>query len=61
MPVITFEAGPIAKEKKAELAHELTIVASKVTGIPEQRFIVFINEYSYDNIAVGGVLMSEEE
>ena len=61
MPVITVEVGSLTKEQKEKLARELTGSASKITGIPEQGFIVIMKENSYDNIAAGGVLLSERK
>ncbi|MBQ7594511.1 MAG: tautomerase family protein [Synergistaceae bacterium] len=59
MPVITLEAGSLTKEQKEQLAKELTASASKITGIPEKGFITILKENSYDNVAVGGTLISE--
>jgi 4-oxalocrotonate tautomerase len=59
MPVITIDIGFIDKEKKEGLVRELTMVASEVTQIPAEKFIVLINEMERDNIGVGGKLLSE--
>ncbi len=59
MPVITLEMSKMTKDKKTELARELTQTASKITGIPEQGFYVFINEHESENVGVGGILLSE--
>lgn len=59
MPVITIDISTMTKEKKAELVKELTVKASEVTQIPEEKFIVLINEMPRDNIGIGGKLLSE--
>lgn len=61
MPVITLEAGTMTKEQKAELAKKLTETASQVLKIPNEAFIVFMKENNFDNIASGGVLLSERK
>ena len=61
MPVITIEAGELTKEKKKEVAKEMTKTAAKVMGLPEEAFIVLMKENSFDNIASGGVLLSERK
>jgi 4-oxalocrotonate tautomerase len=59
MPVITIDIGTLNKEKKAALVSKLTAMASEVTQIPAEKFIVLINEMERDNIGVGGKLLSE--
>lgn len=59
MPVITVDISAMTIEKKAELVKELTAKASEVTRIPEEKFIVLINEMPRENIGVGGTLLSE--
>jgi 4-oxalocrotonate tautomerase len=59
MPVITIDISTISKEKKAALVKELTSKASEVTQIPEEKFVVLINEMERDNIGVGGMLLSD--
>ncbi len=59
MPVITIDLSTTTREKKAALVKELTAKASEVTGIPEDKFVVLINEMERDNIGVGGKLLSE--
>lgn len=59
MPVITMESTPLSKEQKQQLVKELTAVASKITNIPEQVFVVYLNEHERDNIGSGGILLSE--
>ena len=61
MPVITIEAGELTKEKKKEVAKEMTQTAARVMELPEEAFIVLMKENSFDNIASGGVLLSERK
>jgi len=60
MPVITVDIGILNnRESKAELVQALTKAASLATQIPENKFIVLINELERDNIGVGGRLLSD--
>lgn len=59
MPVITIDLAAVTKGKKAQLVRILTRDASEITGIPEDKFIVLINELERDNIGVGGTLLSD--
>jgi len=59
MPVITIDISSMTTEKKAELVKELSVKASEVTKIPEDKFIVLINEMPRENIGIGGKLLSE--
>lgn len=60
MPVISLEISKLEKDKKQRLCKELTKVASEITGIREEAFVMFINEHSTDNISVGGTLLSDK-
>ena len=60
MPVIIFEAGgKMTPDKKKELVLRLTETSVEVTGIHAQAFTVYIHENEYDNIGVGGKLLTE--
>lgn len=59
MPLIVYEAGQMNQELKTELIQQLTATAAKVTGIPTQMFFVSIHELPDDDIAVGGVTVTE--
>lgn len=59
MPIITLEITDLSKEKKQELAKQYTDITSEVTGIPKDAFVVIFNENKTDNIATGGVLLSD--
>jgi len=60
MPVITFEGPALPIEKKERLAREITQIATDITNIPKDAFIIFIKENPYENMAKGGVLLSEQ-
>lgn len=59
MPIITLEAGKLSKEQKRQLVKELTATSSQILNIPEQAFIVLLNENELDNFGSGGKLVSE--
>ena len=59
MPVITFEYSKLTKEQKEKLIEEFTNTAAEITGIPKEKFYVFLKENELDNIGVGGVLLSQ--
>lgn len=60
MPQIKLEIANVSKEQKQKLAKELTRTCSEITGIREESFVVYINEYGTENIAVGGVLLADK-
>lgn len=60
MPVITLEAAKLTKEQKQQLAKEFTESASRITGLPQEAFYVFLKENSLDNVGVGGKLLSDK-
>jgi 4-oxalocrotonate tautomerase len=59
MPVITVAMGQKSTEVKKELIAALTSTAAAVTGIPEAKFIVLLEELSEDAIGVGGKSLQE--
>lgn len=59
MPVITFEAAVLNKDQKRELVKGFTEIASRVTGLPEAGFYVFLKENSLENVGVGGQLIED--
>ena len=60
MPVITIEGPVISTEKKEKLAKEMSKLASEITNIPLDAFVFLVKENPYENMAVGGVLISEK-
>ena len=59
MPSIILESGKLTNEQKIALVREFTESASRITGIPEAKFSVFLHENAPENIGVGGQLRSE--
>jgi len=59
MPVITIEASPLSHDVKEKLAKALTDAASEITNIPKDAFVVIVKENPFENMAQGGVLLSE--
>lgn len=39
----------------------ITFEASKITGLPESSFYVFLKENDLDNVGVGGTLLSDRK
>lgn len=61
MPVITVDGPKLSKDQKAELVKSITKTASEIIKLPEQSFIVLIQEREMDNVGVGGVLLSDKK
>ena len=59
MPVITVEASPLSHDVKEKLEKALTDAASEITNIPKDAFVVIVKENPFENMAQGGVLLSE--
>jgi 4-oxalocrotonate tautomerase len=59
MPEIVFDGPKLTKEQKRALVERFTQIASEVTSIPKEAFVVMIKENDLDNIGVGGKLLSE--
>ena len=59
MPVITVEASPLSHDVKEKLAKALTDAASEITNIPKDAFVVIVKKNPFENMAQGGVLLSE--
>ena len=60
MPVITIEGPALSLVQKEKLAKEMTQLASDIMNIPKDAYVVFIKENPYENMAQGGVLISEK-
>jgi 4-oxalocrotonate tautomerase len=60
MPVITFDGPFLSLEKKETLVREFTKLATEVTKIPAEAFVIFIKENPYENMGQGGILISEK-
>jgi 4-oxalocrotonate tautomerase len=59
MPIITLTITPQDDDRKRALAEGLTKVAAEITQIPEDKFIVILDENPRDCIAVGGTLLCD--
>ena len=59
MPVITIKIAPQEVDCKRCLVAALTKAAAEVTNIPEDKFIVYVEEHATESIAVGGKLLSD--
>lgn len=59
MPEIIFEGPKMEREKKAQLVREFTESASRITGIPQEAFIVLLKENDPENVGVGGQLLAD--
>ncbi|MBO6111054.1 MAG: 4-oxalocrotonate tautomerase family protein [Methanobrevibacter sp.] len=60
MPSITFDINQLSEDQKQQIVEEFTQSASRITGIPEEFFYVFINEFPDENVGVGGKLLSKK-
>ncbi len=60
MPVITLEGPFLPQDKKEALAKGFTKMASEITQIPPEAFVIFIKENPYENMAQGGMLISQK-
>ncbi len=54
MPVITVDIHKIEGEQKSGLIRKLTEAAAETVKLPEQAFVVLINELEDSNIGIGG-------
>lgn len=62
MPIITIEGPPIADPAlRRTLVQELTLAAAKAYAMPEEKMIVLIRENRPEQVAVGGVLISDRQ
>ncbi|MCD8552784.1 4-oxalocrotonate tautomerase DmpI [Seleniivibrio sp.] len=60
MPVITIQMGKMTVDKKKEFVEKITAAASEITQIPSASFVVFVDEYDYESIGVGGQTLAEK-
>ena len=59
MPTITIAIDQTSEEKKKQLVEKITRDASEITGYPTDYFFVYIQEYSAENIGIGGKILKE--
>lgn len=60
MPVITIEAMPMKMESKRDLVRVLTEEAARCMKLPTSSIYVFIKENPFEDIGVGGHLLSDK-
>jgi 4-oxalocrotonate tautomerase family enzyme len=59
MPYVSIRlAGRLKTEQKAEMCREVTEAIAKITGKPKESVLIFVDECERENIASGGVLLS---
>ncbi|MDO9289762.1 MAG: 4-oxalocrotonate tautomerase DmpI [Thermodesulfovibrionales bacterium] len=61
MPTVTIEGPPLPLNKKRELVSAFTDIISRTYEWPAERVIVIIHENHDENVARGGVLLSDRE
>ena len=54
MPVITLKGPAMDKQKKAEMIQELTKAAARVHGLPEEAYVVLLEEIKHEDVGFGG-------
>jgi len=59
MPVITFDGPKMTREQKQQLVREFSAAASRITNIPQEKFITLINEMDPENVGSGGELLAD--
>ncbi len=59
MPTIKVETGKTSEEKKKALIHTLTQETAKTLEKPADHIIVYVQEFPYENIGVGGKTIKE--
>ena len=61
MPHIVVYSPRLTREKKVACAKELTAAFERTTEISAEHLVIHFEEHSYDNVAVGGQLLSDLE
>lgn len=61
MPTIFFFGPKLEKEKRRELVRSFTDTASRLTGIDPSAFVVYLQETSPEQVAVGGQLLEDRK
>jgi len=59
MPVITVSIHPIDQQQKTRLIREITETAVKITKVPADKYVVFIDEYENESIGLAGKTRAE--
>ncbi len=58
MPVVTIDIPKINKTQKEDIVKSITENISKIAELPPETIIVLIKEIDYEDIGVGGNLLS---
>jgi 4-oxalocrotonate tautomerase family enzyme len=59
MPHIVVYCPILGRERKAACVAALTQAFREATGFEAENLVIHVNEHSYDNIGVGGQLLSD--
>ncbi|MBW1836737.1 MAG: tautomerase family protein [Deltaproteobacteria bacterium] len=59
MPTIFFYGPKLDKDKSREMIKSFTETASRLTGIEERAFVVYLRDARHDNVGVGGELLED--
>ncbi|MCT4588775.1 MAG: 4-oxalocrotonate tautomerase family protein [Carboxylicivirga sp.] len=59
MPIVNFKGAGLNAEQKRDLIRRFTQITREVTQAPDQFITVIIEEYSDDNMGVGGKSVTE--
>ena len=59
MPVITVAIHPIDQVQKTRLIKEITETAVKITNVPADKYVIFIDEYQNESIGLAGRTRAE--
>jgi len=59
MPTIFFYGPKLDKEKSREMIKSFTETASRLTGIQNSAFVVYLRESTPENVGVGGELLED--
>ena len=59
MPHIVVYCPTLGRERKAACVAALTRAFTESTGLDSELLVIHVEEHSYDNIAVGGRLLSD--
>jgi 4-oxalocrotonate tautomerase len=60
MPTIFFYGPRLDKQKSRDMIKSFTETASRLTGIDQSSFVIYLREASHDNVGVGGELLEDK-
>jgi 4-oxalocrotonate tautomerase len=60
MPLVIIEGPPLTIEKKRVVVSSITDIISEIYEWPAERIIVIIHENPDENVASGGILLSDK-